>query len=177
MGRRGTGATSAKKRRDRGAPSIIAESHVIVGSVECDGDVHVDGRIDGDVHCRNLTVGMEGCVNGNVNARFVEVLGKIAGSIHARQALIRQSSRVFGEVIHERLVIEPGAVVDGFYRCVEQVDLSGHVDVRNRIGESAREREQERKPSDTSSPANEPVQDSPLPMSKAQLAAKPKPLH
>lgn len=114
--------------------SIIAAGLTITGKVESEGMVHIEGSVDGDVYCRHLTVGDGGQVSGNVSARTVEVLGETKGTIQAKKVIIASSAKVFGEVIHETLVIESGARLNGYYRCADRVDPSGTVDIRQRIG-------------------------------------------
>lgn len=130
------GSKPAKERLpDSGEPfSIIAAGLTITGKVESEGMVHIEGSVDGDVHCRHLTVGKGGLVSGNVSARTVEVMGETKGSIQAKKVIITASAKVFGEVIHETLVIESGARLNGFYRCADRVDPAGAVDIRQRIG-------------------------------------------
>lgn len=126
----------AKERLPKsGEPfSIIAAGLTITGKVESEGMVHIEGSVDGDVYCRHLTVGDGGQVSGNVSARTVEVLGETKGTIQAKKVTIAASAKVFGEVIHETLVIESGARLNGYYRCADRVDPSGTVDIRQRIG-------------------------------------------
>ena len=126
----------AKERLSKsGEPfSIIAAGLTITGKVESEGMVHIEGSVDGDVHCRHLTVGDGGQVSGNVSARTVEVLGETKGPILAKKVIIAASAKVFGEVIHETLVIESGARLNGYYRCADRVDPASVVDVRQRIG-------------------------------------------
>jgi len=114
--------------------SIIAAGLTITGKVESEGMVHIEGSVDGDVYCRHLTVGDGGQVSGNVSARTVEVLGETKGTIQAKKVVIASSAKVFGEVIHETLVIESGARLNGYYRSADRVDPSGTVDFRQRIG-------------------------------------------
>ena len=128
----------AKKARTADLPSIIAAELKIIGNVASDGVIHVEGQVDGDIQCTELTIGAEGRVHGHVTAQTVHVLGTISGAIRAKTVLIASSAAVSGEVIHEKLTIERGAVVDGYYRPVERVDMSSGVDVRQRIGRSSK---------------------------------------
>ncbi len=170
MGKRGTVAVGSPQRPNKEAPSIIAPKHTVAGNLDCDGDIHIDGTVVGDVRCFHLTVGANGCVNGNINASFVQVFGAVDGSIHAKEALISKESQISGDVTHEKLVVEKGAVVYGFFRSVKKVDLSGAVDIRNQIGEPARQQQNgSRRRAVLPEPAAEPA----LPMTKASLTAKP----
>ena len=128
----------AKKARAAELPSIIAAELRIIGTVASDGVVHVEGRVDGDIRCAELTIGAEGRIHGQVSAKVVHVLGTVDGGIRAKKVLIAAGARVSGEVIHERLTVEHGAIVDGFYRPVDRIDMSTGVDVRQRIGRTSK---------------------------------------
>ena len=47
-------------------PSIISADLHIVGDIEGDGELHIDGRVDGNVRCESLTVGEQGQVEGKI---------------------------------------------------------------------------------------------------------------
>ena len=138
MAQRGSRGDGPTLTRHRFPPSIISAGLRVFGNIECDGAVQVDGYVDGDVTCDDLTIGADGTVRGNVNARTVRVIGAVIGSIHAKNAFILSTSRIVGDVIHESLVLEHGARVDGFYRSAANVGVSGTVDVRDKIGQTFR---------------------------------------
>ena len=170
MGKRGTVAVGTPQRPNREAPSIIAPTHTVAGNLDCNGDIHIDGTVVGDVRCFHLTVGADGSVSGNISASFVQVFGEVDGTIQAKEALISKESKVSGDVIHEKLVVEKGAVVSGFFRSVKRVDVSGTVDIRNRIGEPARQRQNG---SRRRAAAQDTAAEASIPMTKARLTAKP----
>lgn len=128
-------ARDAKKRAaHQQMPSIISAALHLTGSVECDGVVHVDGTIDGDVRCETLTVSETGSVDGHICASEVEIRGTVNGSVQAKRVLVKASARIAGDVTHEMLMVERGAAVSGFYRTAENVGVTGRVDIRNNIG-------------------------------------------
>lgn len=119
-------------------PSIISAALRLKGNVECEGVVHVDGAIDGDVRCDSLTVGETGSVDGHICASEVEVRGTVKGSVQARRVLVKASARIAGDVTHERLIVERGAAISGFYRTATNVGVTGRVDIRDSIGKGLR---------------------------------------
>jgi cytoskeletal protein CcmA (bactofilin family) len=130
----------ARKSRASELPSIIARGLRIVGNVASDGVVHIEGEVDGDIDCAELTIGPAGRVDGHVSATSVHVCGTMNGTIHARFVTIVAGARVTGEVIHETLTVAPGAHLDGYYRPVPALEKSAAVDLRRQIGRaSARE--------------------------------------
>lgn len=102
-----------------GPPSIISASLRIVGNLVSDGDIQVDGAVDGDVQSRSLTISQGGSVNGSVAADTVRVDGAVIGQIKASNVLLGPTAHVTGDIIHASLVVEAGACADGHVRRIE----------------------------------------------------------
>lgn len=98
--------------RDR-VPSIISASLRIVGDLVSDGDVQVDGVIEGDVTARSLTVSEGAAVRGQITAKKVCIRGEVHGQTTADTVEVGRSARVLGDIIHESLAIEAGAFLEG----------------------------------------------------------------
>lgn len=94
-------------------PSIISPGLQVTGNMICDGDVQVEGTIEGDVRARNVTVGESGSIVGHTVAERVVVNGKINGKISAPVVILHRSAKVFGDIAHETLTIEAGAHFEG----------------------------------------------------------------
>ncbi|WP_233354587.1 bactofilin family protein [Woodsholea maritima] len=98
------------------APSILSADLSVKGSIASEGEVQLDGSVDGDVRAVTLTIGEEASVNGEVIAETVVVRGRIVGSIRARQVQLAATARVEGDIIHATLAVESGAYFDGHCR-------------------------------------------------------------
>ncbi len=98
------------------APSIICADVVITGILCGDGDIQVDGRIEGNIRAATLVLGETSQVHGEVQAERVTVRGRVDGSIRAREVLLAASSHVEGDVLHTTLEVESGAVINGNFR-------------------------------------------------------------
>jgi cytoskeletal protein CcmA (bactofilin family) len=85
----------------KSVPSIIGEDLMIVGNVTSNGEIQVDGEIQGDVHCGSLLLGETSKITGSVIAEDIVVRG--------RQA----QSHVEGDIYHQSLAIEQGAYFEG----------------------------------------------------------------
>lgn len=105
-------ATRPQVRTD-GAPSIISANLRIVGNLETEGEIQVDGIVDGDVTVKALTVGANATVNGEIKADAVVVRGTVNGRIKARTVELATSAKVTGDIWHESLTVEAGAYLEG----------------------------------------------------------------
>ncbi|WP_306016574.1 polymer-forming cytoskeletal protein [Oceanicaulis sp. MMSF_3324] len=95
------------------APSILSADLKITGSIVSDGEVQLDGTVEGDVRATDLTIGEEASIKGEVIAENVVIRGRVNGSVRARQVQLSSTARVEGDVIHATLAIESGAYFDG----------------------------------------------------------------
>jgi cytoskeletal protein CcmA (bactofilin family) len=94
----------------------IGQGIRIKGEVTGSEDLYMDGVIDGKLNLTNgsLTVGPNGTVKADVNAREVIVHGRIDGKVTGRDKVqLMSTSHVTGEVQTERLAIEEGALLRG----------------------------------------------------------------
>ncbi|MEM7399068.1 MAG: polymer-forming cytoskeletal protein [Pseudomonadota bacterium] len=94
-------------------PSIIGEDLTIEGNVSSKGEIQVDGRIKGDVHCGSLLLGDKAQVDGSVIAEDVVIRGKVMGSIRGLRVSLQSQSHVEGDIHHQSLAIEQGAYFEG----------------------------------------------------------------
>ena len=94
-------------------PSLISADLVVVGTMRTAGEIHVDGKIQGDVHTPRLTIGHEGRVEGDVFAEHVDVLGEVMGNVSAHTVFVASTGRVGGNILVETLTVEPGARFEG----------------------------------------------------------------
>jgi len=93
--------------------SIIGPDVTIKGDIHASADLHVDGRVEGDIACASLVQGEASVIVGSLEAETARLAGHIAGSIHARELVILRTARVEGDVHYDALTIEQGAQVDG----------------------------------------------------------------
>ena len=97
-------------------PSIVSEGLHIAGNLFSDGDVQVDGRVEGDVQGRNITVGATGTVVGKIIADEAMISGAVNGEIRARAVVLTRTAKVASDVTQESISIESGAVFEGTCR-------------------------------------------------------------
>lgn len=105
--------------RKQQPPSIISASLKIIGNLISEGDVQVDGVIEGDVKSRTLTVSENATVKGEIEAKTVRVRGSVIGQINADNVELGSTAKVVGDVVHAVLTIEAGAALEGNCRRLE----------------------------------------------------------
>jgi cytoskeletal protein CcmA (bactofilin family) len=92
--------------------SLIGESVVIKGELSCSEDLYIGGQVEGAIELKGnrLTVGPNGRVKGNVNARAAVVQGKLEGNIDASDRVdLKQSAVVVGDIATQRISIDEDA--------------------------------------------------------------------
>ena len=97
----------------RAGPSIISGDVKLVGKLVSQGDLDINGHIEGDVRAATLTIGETGAVKGEVIAETVIVKGSIEGRIRGRKVQLCTGAKVRGDIFHASLAIEPNAIFEG----------------------------------------------------------------
>lgn len=97
-------------------PSIISENAKVSGDIISEGIVHVDGRVEGDITCDELIIGIKGAVFGAVNTNNLHLYGTLNGKASADTMFIAKTAKLIGDATHNTIAIEPGAYIDG--RCL-----------------------------------------------------------
>ena len=93
--------------------SIFGADTAIKGDVAADSDLHIDGRVEGDITCASLIQGESSEIIGAVKVRSAKLAGVIRGTIDAGELVVLKSAKIHGDVQYDSLTIEPGAQVDG----------------------------------------------------------------
>lgn len=105
-----------------GEAATIGRSITIRGDVTGDEDLYIQGRIEGTVDLKqhSVTVGPEGRVKANIKARMVTIEGEVDGNVRGQeQVALRSASKVNGDIVAPRVVLEDGATFLG------SIDMSG----------------------------------------------------
>src|SRR5246127_582596 len=96
--------------------ATIGRSLVIKGEISGAESLFVDGRIEGTINIpeNRVTVGRNGAVTADINAREVVIMGKVHGNIICSDRLdIRSEGSVTGDVVVQRISVEDGAILKG----------------------------------------------------------------
>ncbi|HEX8058000.1 MAG TPA: polymer-forming cytoskeletal protein [Novosphingobium sp.] len=93
--------------------SVLGADTAIRGDIAASADLHIDGKVEGDITCAALVQGESSEIVGAVTAETARLAGKVRGTITARELVILKSARIEGDVHYDALTIEQGALVDG----------------------------------------------------------------
>jgi cytoskeletal protein CcmA (bactofilin family) len=108
----------------RGMFSVIGPDVVITGNVTATADLHIDGRVEGDVHCGSLAQGADSQIFGNVTAEAARIAGAVEGTVRVKQLTVERSAKITGDVEYENITIENGGNIDGRLKHMSQVSTA-----------------------------------------------------
>jgi len=101
------------------ATSLIARGVVIRGDVSFNGNLHLDGTVEGAVHAEAgsdgvLTISETGRVVGRIEVPHAVINGAVTGDIDAAERLeLAPLARIEGDVHYQVLEMAAGAQVNG----------------------------------------------------------------
>ena len=95
--------------------NIITNGTVIKGDITASGDFRLDGTLEGNIQLNGkLVVGDTGVVNGNILCMNANIIGTVNGNLSVKELLsLHATARVKGDILINKLSIEPGAVFTG----------------------------------------------------------------
>lgn len=100
-------------RSGNGTLSFIGSEVTIRGNLSGDGDIHLDGTVEGDLACGSLILGSGGRIRGNISVTKATLGGTVEGTVDARTLTVEKTARIQGDLAYESVTIETGAQVDG----------------------------------------------------------------
>ena len=95
--------------------NILPDGTVIKGDITATGDFRLDGRLEGNIQLNGkLVVGDTGIVEGNILCLNANIIGTVNGNLSVKELLsLHSTARVKGDILINKLSIEPGAVFTG----------------------------------------------------------------
>lgn len=123
--------------------SVIGPTLKFKGELSANEDLIIEGEIEGTIahQDKNLTVGREGRVKANIDARTVEVYGRVEGDINGQDIVkLAKSADVRGNIRCARIVMEDGAQFSGRIE-MSQKTKSAPKPTSLPVGESAKKAE------------------------------------
>ena len=105
-----------KRRRTDQIPfSIIASDMTVIGDLETDGVVRIEGRIRGTVRVGSQVLVAQGAViEGDLHTQEAVIAGQVSGAIHASERVeLQATAMVAGDILTPRISIVEGGRVSG----------------------------------------------------------------
>jgi cytoskeletal protein CcmA (bactofilin family) len=109
----------------KNALSVVCKGITIRGEVSGDEDLQIDGELSGTVKLEGarVSIGPEGRVAGNIQAREIIVRGTLKGNLRASERILMGGTgRWEGDGVSPRLAIEEGATVRGNLEVAETAE-------------------------------------------------------
>ena len=103
--------------------NTIAKGTTIKGAISAVGDFRLDGTLEVNITLNGkLVVGESGFIKGNVVCQNANIIGRVDGNISVKELLaLNSTANVKGDILINRLSIEPGATFSGSCRMLDEV--------------------------------------------------------
>jgi len=97
------------------ALTIIGPGTTIVGEIQSNGMVRIEGNVSGKIQSSDSIVVQEGGkVEAELRANSIAIAGKVKGNIYANERLeINTGATVIGDIVAPRIAIADGVAFEG----------------------------------------------------------------
>jgi len=104
-----------ENENNNGVINLIGTGTEITGDVICNGDIRIDGTLNGNLRTKGkVVIGDTGRAKGEVTCKNADISGKVEGKIIISELIsLKPSSLITGDIVTNRLSIEPGARFTG----------------------------------------------------------------
>lgn len=116
-------AASGRDARGGNAMANIGKSITISGDLTGEEDLVIEGKVEGKVSLptSQLTIGANGTVKAEIQAKAVVVVGRVSGDIRGTERVeIQATGHVDGDVTAPKLSVAEGAVLNGSIQMAEK---------------------------------------------------------
>jgi len=105
------------KVKETEIPSInlLGSGTILKGDIQLNGDFRIDGTLVGIIDCKGkIVVGSSGVIEGEIRCQNADFSGKVKAKVKVAHLLtLKESAQFSGEVVTNKLAIEPGARFSG----------------------------------------------------------------
>ena len=104
-----------KENENSGVVNIIGIGTIITGDIQSKGDIRIDGTLKGAVKTSGkVVVGEAGIIEGDVECNNADIAGSLNAKISVAQLLsLKGTAKLTGDLVTNKLAIEPGAAFTG----------------------------------------------------------------
>lgn len=98
-----------------GNTTIIAKNVCVEGDIQSDGQVHIFGKLKGNIEAPNSRIEIirEGFVEGDITSRELIVNGNLTGHCITNSLEIAENGKITGTISYSTLTIKKGGVFSG----------------------------------------------------------------
>ena len=95
--------------------NVLAAGIEIIGSIRFQNDMHIDGKIEGEIQSEagRVTIGEMADIKGNIHAGEVHVYGHVNGNVKSDKCHLSSNAVVNGDITTRRLSMDEGAHLSG----------------------------------------------------------------
>ncbi len=103
--------------------NTITEGTTIKGDITGNGDMRLDGKLEGNITLTGkLVIGEKGVVHGNVLCQNANIIGTVEGNVSVKEFLtMYATASVKGDILINKLSVEPGARFTGACRMIDEI--------------------------------------------------------
>ena len=97
------------------ALNTFAKDTKIIGDLLSDGDIRIDGTLEGNLNCKGRVVmGPGAIVKGIISAGNAEIMGRVEGELNIVELLsLKATAVIVGDLTMGKFSVEPGANFTG----------------------------------------------------------------
>jgi cytoskeletal protein CcmA (bactofilin family) len=95
--------------------NLLGSGTEVTGDIRSNGDIRIDGTLTGSINSSGkVVVGSTGRVEGEIFCMNADISGEVSARIKVSELLsLKSSAKVVGDIVTNKLAIEPGAVFTG----------------------------------------------------------------
>ncbi len=102
-----------KKNTKQISPSHLGKDIKISGKIITEGELQIDGIVEGEIEALKLVIEQSAKIIGSVSSEDLVIKGRIIGPVYGRKVRFGATARVEGDTFHETIAIEDGAYYEG----------------------------------------------------------------
>ena len=105
------------------ALSLVGVGMRIIGDIESNGVIKIEGTVEGCIRgARQVLLGRQGEITGDVHARDVVIGGRVEGNVFASERVeVQGTSSVAGDIHTKSIVVLEGARINGTVKMDDSV--------------------------------------------------------
>lgn len=102
----------------------ISSGTIVKGELYSEGDIRIDGKVDGKVYSKGkIVVGEKATMKGSLMCGVTDFWGKMDGDIYVKDMLsLKSTSEINGSIQTRRFEVEVGAKINGTCKMISEAE-------------------------------------------------------